>query len=415
MQRRMATVPTFCTCHAPPKRIELFRCIDPLILKQMSGKHEATSWPMVTSIAGAALDIRKIIHIDMDAFYASVEQRDNPALRGRPVIVGGSPNGRGVVAACSYEAREFGIHSAMPSSEAGRRCPHADFVRARFSVYQSVSKQIHAVFQEFSNLVEPLSLDEAYLDVTDSALLDGSATRIAQEIRSIILQRTDLNASAGVSYNKFLAKIASDVNKPNGLFTILPADGEAFVAALPIGKFYGVGKATETRMHELGITNGADLRNWSLTELSSEFGTSAQYYYHVARGIDNRPVRASRTRKSIGSETTFGENLTQTQDMLNVLERLAERVCIELGTKGLRAATLTIKVRFANFDTYTRSHSHVGGFNDAVVPKRILPFLLQRALEGHKQASVRLLGVSLSGLSSADERAQLQLELPLEL
>lgn len=380
----------------------------------MSSKHEATSWPMVTTTTDEALDIRKIIHVDMDAFYASVEQRDNPALRGRPVIVGGSPNGRGVVAACSYEAREFGIHSAMPSSEAGRRCPHADFVKARFSVYQTVSKQIHAVFREFSNLVEPLSLDEAYLDVTDSTLLDGSATRIAQEIRSIILQRTGLNASAGVSYNKFLAKIASDVNKPNGLFTILPADGEAFVAALPIGKFYGVGKATETRMHELGITNGADLRNWSLSELSSEFGKSAQYYYNIARGIDHRPVRASRTRKSIGAETTFSENLTQTKDMLNVLDRLADRVCSELNTKGLRAATLTIKVRFANFDTYTRSHSHAGGFNDAVIPKRMLPFLLQRALQQRQHASVRLLGVSLSGLSSVDELVQLQLELPLE-
>ncbi len=370
---------------------------------------------MVTTAPDSALDIRKIIHIDMDAFYASVEQRDNPALRGRPVIVGGSPNGRGVVAACSYEARKFGIHSAMPSSEAGRRCPHAEFVRARFNVYQDVSKQIHAVFREFSNLVEPLSLDEAYLDVTDSTLLNGSAIRIAQEIRSIILQRTGLNASAGVSYNKFLAKIASDVNKPNGLFTILPADGEAFVAALPIGKFYGVGKATETRMHELGITTGADLRTWSLAELAAEFGKSAQYYYNVARGIDHRSVRSSRTRKSIGSETTFGENLTDTTDMLDVLERLADRVCNELIAKDLRASTVTIKVRFANFDTYTRSHSHAGGFVDAAILKRILPFLLRRALQTRKHASVRLLGVSLSNLSSADELVQHQLELPLEL
>ena len=369
---------------------------------------------MVTTEPEVALEIRKIIHVDMDAFYASVEQRDNPALRGRPVIVGGSPNGRGVVAACSYEAREFGIHSAMPSSEAGRRCPHAEFVRARFSVYQSVSQQIHAIFREFSSLVEPLSLDEAYLDVTDSTLLGGSATRIAQEIRSIILQRTGLHASAGVSYNKFLAKIASDINKPNGMFTILPADGEAFVAALPIGKFYGVGKATETRMHELGITTGADLRTWTLSELSIEFGKSAQYYYNVARGIDHRPVRSSRTRKSIGSETTFGENLTNTNEMLNVLERLADRVCNELEEKALRASTLTIKVRFANFDTYTRSHSHAGGFCDATIPKRMLPFLLQRALHQRKHGSVRLLGVSLSGLSPVDELAQQQLELPLE-
>jgi len=302
----------------------------------------------------------------------------------------------------------------MPSSEAGRRCPHAEFVRARFDVYKSVSQQIHAVFREFSSMVEPLSLDEAYLDVTDSTMLAGSATRIAQEIRSIILQRTGLNASAGVSYNKFLAKIASDVNKPNGLFTILPADGEAFVAALPIGKFYGVGKATETRMHELGIVNGADLRTWSLAELASEFGKSAQYYYNVARGIDHRPVRSSRTRKSIGAETTFGENLTDTEDMLAVLERLTDRVCNELTNKAMRTSTLTIKVRFANFDTFTRSHSYAGGYTDAAMLKRVLPFLLQRSLQTRKNASVRLLGVSLSGLSAIDETAQLQLELPLD-
>jgi len=199
------------------------------------------------------------------------------------------------------------------------------------------------------------------------------------------------------------------------LFTILPADGEAFVAALPIGKFYGVGKATETRMHELGITNGADLRTWSLAELTNEFGKSAQYYYNIARGIDNRPVRSSRTRKSIGAETTFGENLTDTDEMLQVLERLADRVCGELEKKSLRASTLTIKVRFANFDTYTRGHSHADGFSDTRIPKRILPFLLQRALQQRKHASVRLLGVSLSGLSSADALAQWQLELPLEL
>jgi len=355
---------------------------------------------------------RKIIHIDMDAFYASVEQRDNPKLRGLPVIVGGRPNGRGVVAACSYEARAFGVHSAMPSSEAGRRCPHATFVKSRFDVYKSVSQQIQAVFREFSNLVEPLSLDEAYLDVSSSEVFDGSAIRIAEEIRSIIKQRTNLTASAGVSYNKFLAKIASDMNKPNGLFTILPIDGEAFVASLEIGKFYGVGKATESRMHELGIRTGADLRAWTLPELSAEFGKSAQYYYNVARGIDHRPVRSSRTRKSIGSETTFGENLNKYEDMLEVLERLAERVISELNGKDLQATTLTIKVRFANFDTFTRSHTHKVGFNTPEIPKRIMPFLLRRALEKRHHASVRLLGVSLSGLSSDADTGFEQLDLP---
>ena len=367
---------------------------------------------MVTTTPMDEEKTRKIIHIDMDAFYASVEQRDNPALRGLPVIVGGKPDGRGVVAACSYEARVFGVHSAMPSSEAGRRCPQATFVKARFDVYKSVSQQIQAVFREFSSLVEPLSLDEAYLDVTSSEVFDGSATRIAEEIRSVIKQRTNLTASAGVSYNKFLAKIASDMNKPDGLFTILPTDGEAFVASLKIGQFYGVGKATESRMHELGIHTGADLRAWTLPELASEFGKSAQYYYNVARGIDHRPVRSSRTRKSIGSETTFGENLTNQEDMLKVLERLADRVCHELNAKDLHASTLTIKVRFANFDTFTRSHTHKGGFNTADVPKRIMPFLLQRALVKRQHVSVRLLGVSLSGLSLDAEQGYEQLDLP---
>jgi len=368
---------------------------------------------MVTTTAKDGEKLRKIIHIDMDAFYASVEQRDNPELRGRPVIVGGKPNGRGVVAACSYEARVFGIHSAMPSSEAGRRCPHAEFVKARFNVYQDVSKQIHAVFREFSSLVEPLSLDEAYVDVSQSTMLHGSATRIAEEIRAIILQRTGLTASAGVSYNKFLAKIASDINKPNGLFKILPEDGEAFVAALPIGKFYGVGKATETRMHELGIHTGGDLRTWTLPELANEFGKSAQYYYNVARGIDFRPVRSSRTRKSIGAETTFGENLTNFDDMLSVLQRLADRVTEEMHNKELRASTITIKVRFGNFDTFTRSHSPSNTLGDAAAAKRILPFLLQRGLDKRRGASVRLLGVSLSGLRPDDAENQTQLELPL--
>jgi len=244
-------------------------------------------------------------------------------------------------------------------------------------------------------------------------LLNGSAIQIAEEIRAIILQRTGLTASAGVSYNKFLAKIASDMNKPDGLFTILPADGEAFVAALPIGKFYGVGNATESRMHELGIHTGADLRAWPLTELSAVFGKSAQYYFNVARGLDHRPVRSSRKRKSIGSETTFGENLTSFDEMLSVLEKLADRVTNEMREKGLWASTLTIKVRFANFDTFTRSHSQAGGIGSADQAKRIVPFLLQRGLEKRQGASVRLLGVSLSGLRPSDEQGQVQMELPL--
>jgi len=349
----------------------------------------------------------------MDAFYASVEQRDNPELRGKPVIVGGRPDGRGVVAACSYETREFGVHSAMPSAEAIRRCPNAIFVKTRFDVYRQVSQQIHSVFREFSDLVEPLSLDEAYLDVTNTELLGGSANRIAREIKLMILQRTGLTASAGVSYNKFLAKIASDFDKPDGLYCILPENGERFVADLPIGLFYGVGAATEARMHELGIHNGADLRHWRLSDLQQHFGKSAQYYFNVARGIDHREVRSSRERKSIGSETTFADNLTQTNDMLEHLEKLCDKLFAKLVERDLVCTTLSIKVRFANFDTLTRTHSIQTGINTVEQAKRTLPFLLHKALLGQRQASIRLLGVSVSGLQDVSSVQYKQLELPL--
>ena len=347
----------------------------------------------------------------MDAFYASVEQRDNPELRGKPVIVGGNPGGRGVVAACSYEARVFGIHSAMPSAEAKRRCPHAHFVRSRFDVYRQVSKQIHQVFTEFTRQVEPLSLDEAYLDVTLTHLLGGSAVRMAREIKAVIKQRTNLVASAGVSYNKFLAKIASDFDKPDGLHCVLPDEGAEFVAALPIGRFYGVGKSTESRMHELGIQTGADLRRWSHAELRHEFGKSADYYFQVARGIDDRQVSSSRTRKSLGSETTFAVNLTQTADMLTVLERLTIAAVNDLQKRQLLGTTLTIKVRFANFNTINRGHTEANGIHSIALAHRLLPFLLERALQGHHQPSVRLLGVSISGLSDFDDKQPMQYEL----
>ena len=356
---------------------------------------------------------RKIIHVDMDAFYASVEQRDNPELRGKPVIVGGRPDGRGVVAACSYETRVFGVHSAMPSAEAVRRCPDAIFVKSRFSVYGQVSQQIHSVFREFSTLVEPLSLDEAYLDVTDSELLGGSAVRIAKEIKLMILQRTGLVASAGVSYNKFLAKIASDFDKPDGLYCILPENGERFVADLPIGRFYGVGAATEARMHELGIQNGADLRHWRLSDLTQHFGKSAQYYFNIARCIDHRKVRSSRTRKSIGSETTFLTNLTKNDDMLEHLEKLCEKIFLKLGERDLLCTTVSIKVRFANFETLTRAHSIQTGIGTVEHATRMLPFLLSKALDGQQHISVRLLGVSVSGLQDVSSVQYRQLELGL--
>ena len=353
---------------------------------------------------------RKIIHVDMDAFYASVEQRDDPSLSGRPVIVGGRPDGRGVVAACSYEARAFGIHSAMPSAEAGRRCAHAVFVPPRFDVYREISAEIHAVFREFTDRIEPLSLDEAYLDVTEAVGREGSAIRMAREIRARIRTRTRLTASAGVSYNKFLAKIASDLDKPDGLAWVLPADGEAFVATLPVGAIHGVGRVTEARMHALGIRTGADLRAWSREELAREFGKSHEFYYGLARGIDHRPVRTERIRKSMGSERTFAQNLTEFGAMLDVLQRLADELLVDLAARGLEATTLTVKARFPDFDTPTRSHSQGRAF-DAAAVRRTLPILLERAIEGRAAPAVRLLGVSFGSLAPSDDRHPTQLEL----
>jgi len=262
---------------------------------------------------------RKIIHVDMDAFYASVEQRDDPSLCGKPVIVGGSPDSRGVVAACSYESRAFGVHSAMPASEARRRCPQAIFLRPRFSVYRQVSSEIQAIFRRHTDLVEPLSLDEAYLDATDVLTHGGSATLLARELKEQIKSQTGLTASAGVSYNKFLAKVASDIDKPDGLFVIRPEQGPQFVAELPVRKFFGIGRATEAKMKRLGIRTGADLRQWELDALIDHFGKAGNFYYHIARGMDDRPVRSRRVRKSLSSETTFPEDLTSTDEMLKRL------------------------------------------------------------------------------------------------
>ncbi len=351
----------------------------------------------------------------MDAFYASVEQRDAPELIGQAVIVGGKPRGRGVVAACSYEARKFGVHSAMPSAEAYRRCPQAIFIRPRFEAYQAVSQQIQRIFLEYTDVVEPLSLDEAYLDVTNTTLMGGSALRIAQDIRRVILQRTQLVASAGISYNKFLAKIASDIDKPNGCRCILPSEGPAFVRELPVKRFHGIGKATEARMHALGIETGEDLRKWTLEELQREFGKSAHYYYHVSRGVDERPVRVERTRKSIGNERTFGENLSSHAQMLEVITGLSDQLMDKLESRSFVASTLNLKLRYADFTTLTRAHKVQRGVFTKETAKRTLPFLLQRALSVPPQRGlphVRLLGVSFSGLTPADEDRPEQLDMP---
>jgi len=353
--------------------------------------------------------LRKIIHVDMDAFYAAVEQRDDPALRGRPVIVGGSPTGRGVVATCSYEARRFGIHSAMPAARAIRLCPEAVFVRPRFDVYRDVSRQLQAIFRDYTDLVEPLSLDEAYLDVSDTPGFQGSATLIARDIRRRIRGQTGLTASAGVSYNKFLAKQASDLDKPDGLTLITPEQGVAFVAALAIGRFHGVGAATERRMHELGINTGADLRGWTLVALQQAFGKRAAFYYGIARGVDERPVQISRERKSIGAENTFAADLSGHGAMLAELAPLTEKVAGSLASKGLQARTLTLKVKYGDFVQITRSRSRQQPWTQAADMLYALGGLLAQTDAATR--SVRLLGVTVSGLETLEKNVVEQMRL----
>lgn len=339
--------------------------------------------------------LRKIIHIDMDAFYASVEQRDNPQLRGKPVAVGGSRQ-RGVVAAASYEARKFGIRSAMPSITAERKCPELIFVQPRFDVYKSVSQQIHAIFAEFTPLIEPLSLDEAYLDVTDNIPQIPLATEVARKIRERIFITTGLTASAGISYNKFLAKTASSQRKPNGQFVIPPGKGEEFVETLPIEKFYGVGPATAEKMKRLGIANGKDLKQKSLAFLQHNFGKSGSYFYDIARGIDHRAVRPDRVRKSIGAENTFFSDLHTMEEAKTALAPIIDKVARYSGGKNIRGRTVTLKVKFEDFEQITRSKSLASPIND---PEAITAYafnLLESVFPIPK--GIRLLGVTLSSL-----------------
>jgi DNA polymerase-4 len=357
-------------------------------------------------------DNRKIIHIDMDAFYASVEQRDKPELKGRPVIVGGHPQSRGVVAACSYEAREFGIHSAMACATAYKRCPHAVFTRPRFDVYKSVSRLIRGIFQEYTNLVEPLSLDEAFLDVSQNKKGISSATRIAQQIRRQIFQRTDgLTASAGVSFNKFLAKVASDVNKPNGITVITPDQAAAFVDQLPIRKFFGVGKVTEKRMLNLGIKTGADLKKFSHDHLVHFFGKAGSYYYHVVRGREERPVQPDRERKSYGKETTLDTDIDDTNQMIEILESLAARVVAGLHRENRQGLTLTLKVKYHDFRSVTRSVTLAEPICDIAVIMKHVSKLMQNTEAGKKK--VRLLGISVSNFVGGQKAANTWIQMPL--
>ncbi|MCP4197624.1 MAG: DNA polymerase IV [Proteobacteria bacterium] len=339
--------------------------------------------------------LRKIIHIDMDAFFASVEQRDNPLLRNKPVAVGGSAR-RGVVAAASYEARQYGVRSAMPSITAARRCPSLVFVPPRFEVYRSVSQQIRDIFNQYSDAVEPLSLDEAYLDVTQDKRTVGSAIRTAELIRASIHQQTGLTASAGVSYNKFLAKVASDQNKPDGIFVVRPQEGAQFAAGLPVRRFYGVGPKTAERMNQLDIHVGADLRAQSLGFLHEHFGSSAEYLYNAVRGVDHRQVRPDRIRKSVGRERTFQHDLQSENDLRDALNHVIESVWERITKNGAVGRTVTLKVKYADFRQITRSRSFercVSGRQEfSSVAHELLTQLLPVPL------GVRLIGLTMSSL-----------------
>jgi DNA polymerase IV len=365
------------------------------------------------AFGGEGMNIhRKVIHVDMDAFYASVEQRDNPHYRGKPLVVGGSPEKRGAVAAASYEARKYGVHSAMPSRTAIQRCPHLIFVSPRFEVYREISEQIRAVFKRYTELVEPLSLDEAYLDVTINKAGISSATEIAKQIKASIHSETGLTASAGISINKFLAKTASGINKPDGLTLILPDAAEAFVEVLAIERFYGIGPATTEKMHELGIRTGSDLKQWTEGDLVKQFGKVGRFYYQIARGIDERPVNPNRIRKSLGAETSYEPDLEDREEIQKALEAIAREVHRRLERHGTRGRTLTLKVKLADYRQMTRSRTLL----DFIASETEILALSQELLKGIalQKEKVRLLGITLSNLDTESNKASYE-QLVLEL
>jgi DNA polymerase IV len=338
---------------------------------------------------------RKIIHIDMDAFYASVEQRDNPLYVGKPIAVGGSPEGRGgVVATCSYEARKYGVRSAMPSKKALQLCPQIIFIRPRFEAYKEASQKVREIFHRFTDIIEPLSLDEAYLDVTEDKQGIGSAIDIAKLIRTAIKEELQLTASAGISINKFVAKIASDMHKPDGLTFIGPSKVESFIEALPIEKFYGVGKVTAEKMKSLGIHNGADLKKLSEEQLLVQFGKAGKFYFKIARGIDERPVEWNQETKSIGAEDTFSEDLTTIEEMYEELEKIAPVVQRRLQKHGLKGRTITVKIKYSDFRIITRSRSLPGPTDDlSIIISTAKELLLSTS---PAESKIRLLGISMA-------------------
>jgi DNA polymerase IV len=357
--------------------------------------------------------VRKIIHVDMDAFFASVEQRDHPQYRGKPVAVGGSPHQRGVVAAASYEARKYGIHSAMPSRTAVQRCPNLIFVRPRFDVYRQVSEQIREIFHRYTDLVEPLSLDEAYLDVTMNKKGLPSATLIAKEIKQSIFEETQLTASAGVSINKFLAKTASGIRKPNGLYLIPPDQAETFVESLDIDKFYGIGHVTAEKMRKLGVHTGADLKKWSEVDLIRKFGKVGSYYFQIVRGQDDRPVEPNRIRKSIGAEESYADDLVDYHAIISALEEIAESLQQRIERNETSGRTLTLKVKYADYQQVTRSRTVSESIYDAAAMISLAKELLQTTEAEEKH--VRLLGLAISNLDCEREESDVvQLTLKFE-
>jgi DNA polymerase-4 len=353
--------------------------------------------------------LRKIIHVDMDAFYASVEQRDDPILKGKPVAVGGGH--RGVVMAASYEARKYGVRSAMPAVTAKRRCPELIFVKTRFDVYRSVSQQIRAIFLDYTDLVEPLSLDEAYLDVTEDRHGLGSARAIAEDIRRRIREETQLTASAGVSYCKFIAKLASDHRKPDGLCVITPEKGADFVASLPVARFHGVGPVTARKMEALGIVTGADLRDWSLPALHAHFGSSADWYWRICRGIDEREVKPDRPYKSVSAERTFDDDLRDPDRLAAELTRIAGYAWQRVERAEVVGRTVTLKVKYGDFTICTRSKSFAGRVPDLdsfTSSGQALLASLHPLTKG-----IRLLGLGLHNLTEINSAEPAQLGLAI--
>lgn len=342
------------------------------------------------------LPIRKIIHIDMDAFYASVAQMDNPELKGKPIAVGGGGS-RGVISAASYEARQFGVKSAMSGSLARKLCPELIFVRTDFERYSEISKKVRRIFFDYTDLVEPLSLDEAYLDVTENKKGNPSASLIAQEIRQRIFNEVGLTASAGISINKFIAKVASDYNKPNGQKTVNPEEVLQFLEDLDIRKFYGIGKVTAEKMYQKGIFTGKDLKRKSLDYLDEHFGKSGRSYYHIVRGIHNSEVKPNRIRKSLAAERTFSENLSSEVFMLEKLEHIAEEVAKRLSKSKIAGKTITLKIKYSDFTMQTRSRTLAYYISDkSLILETAKTLLYQEKMSN----SVRLLGISLSNLNT---------------